>query len=582
MDKPNTFELIEDTEVRTQLTKAYEKIDQLEIIQLLSDLKYLPQKTFEYGIYDNSKVENAIKKFRHELSEALAKTAFSNLNFVYNSISKLFEEGEELPNELSHQEFTLLKELTGLDKELEIYKVEEEQTSLLSRVLIYRFHVYDLAKTIQPNHKMTTNAVAVLQQSAEKLGFDGDIYSFGNLLADQENLSKFCLSSPILTNNIFLDCIFISTSTDQGREVLNELGNTIKRKLRFQRKIASQPSKTIISKLINFPDREAVKNEVKKYIRQDQNRFLSRVLQVKLWTMGLYYGRLDHDFGPLSITALSQFLMTIVQKDEDGEKELGRIMYNLKKDQCIINIRYLLKEHFIPTEVSDIPVEQSSVSQIFDFVLEDKSDVNVFSVNEHTEFTQQREELTQKLKTELNQEAKLVNEGYRTNIRQYKAHKGIMRFFSKIFKFVRNAIRKLRELFKKLFRIIKKVSKIIFNEIKDAFQSFSRGIEFLFGDRIVQPTAAISSDYDFDFDGVTRIHSKPSKKEYEIHIKTIREYASAIYSTLNFTRIVIKWGIRVATGPISWVQILVGIAKLFREMIRKRGMIQGQSLAIVY
>ena len=570
----DAFEIFEDNKIREEFKEAFEKLDEIEVIQLLSDLKYLPLKAFDDGIVQSSELERAIEKFRLDYSSALDRPEASNLDQI-KLASEIMDEEEPLPDELTNRELFVLKEITGLDNELVIEQIKENQSTLLSRVLIYRYRVYDLVRTILPNHKLTSSVMDRLQGSAEEMGFTGDWLTFGNLLADQQQLSAFCMDSPLLSNNIFGDCVFIKVKSEAGRDVIHELGGAIKRKRRFRNAIASDAAKTIISHLTsNDAIRREVTQHVDLYMTQTANIFMRRVLQVKLWIIGLYQGRLDHDFGPISIRALSDYLMTIMQNQNEGREELGRILYNLSNDQCIVNIRYLLTRHFIPVEKTDVPVEQSSVAQIFDFVLEDKTAVRSLDANSKKTVKQESQRLKTTLETDLQKESRAIIGEKQPKRRQYRAKKGIMKFFSRLFKFVKNAITKLLKLFERLFRVIKKRIKLIYDEIREAFRNFRYGLEFLFGKRIIDPTPFMTTDYDFDFDGITRIHSKPGAEDIKTHTERIKKYASALYPTLNFVRIVIKWGIKIASGPIGWVKILIGIAKLFREMLRQRETIQ--------
>ena len=569
----DAFDIFDKEDVKEEFDKAFKKLDRIEAIQLLSDLKYLPLKAFEDGIVESSEIMSAIARFRQDYKNALLDSGTSNLNLIKQA-SEILEADEARPDQLTSRELFVLKELIGLDNELIIHQIKEGECTLLSRVVIYRYRVYDLIRTVLPNHRLTNKVIDKLQKAAKAIGFNRDWLTFGNLLANQQQLSSFCINSPLLSNNVFGDCVFIMVKSQEGRQVIRELGSDIKTKRRFRNSIASDSAKTIVSHLINHDARDDVTAQVNLYMTQSANIFMRRVLQVKLWMMGLYQGRLDHHFGPLSIQALSHYLMTIIENNKKSKEELGRILYNLQNDQCIINIHYLLTKYFIPNEKVQVPVDQSSVSQIFDFVLEDKTPVRSLKVSSKTEIENESQRLKSILETDLQNESRAILKEKRQRIRHYKAKKGILKFFSKLFKFVRNAITKLRKLFEKLFRLIKKTIKIIYNEIREAFQNFRDGLKFLFGKRIINPTASITTDYDFDFDGITKIYTKPSAEDIQIHTTTLKRYASAIYPTLNFVRIVIKWGTNISTGPIGWVKILVGIAKLFKEMLSQRVKVQ--------
>ena len=567
------FNIIENATIRNEFYKAFKKLDRIELIQLLSDLKYLPLKAFEDDNVDTKELASAIARFRSDYKDALALPDSSNLNAI-RLASEVLELEEPFTNELTKRETFVLKEIVGLDNELIIHRVKAGECTLFSRIIIYRYRVYDLISTVLPNYRITDNVIKKLEKSANEIGFNSDWLELGNLLANQNALSSFCLKSSVLSNKIFGYCIFIELTSKEGRKVIRELGTDIKTKRRFSGAIAAKAAQRTINDLTSHKVSSKVTAQVNGYMDNIANTFMRRVLQVKLWAMGLYQGELDHDFGPLSTKALVEYLMTIIERETKGKEELGRILYNLGNDQCIINIRYLLSKHFIPVEMSDINADHSSVSQIFDFVLEDKTSVKSLKRNKKNIIETESQKLRKTLEVDLRKESITIIKDKKRKVRQYKAKKGIMKFFSKLFKFVKNAFTKLLKLIQKLFRLVKKSIKIIYSEIKEAFQNFRYGLEFLFGNRVIKTKSSITTDYDFDFDGITRVHTKPSRNDLKAHTTMIKRYASALYPTLNFVRIVIKWGLRLTTGPIGWVKILVGIAKLFREMLSQRTKVQ--------
>ena len=566
----DAFDILEDQTIRNEFYQAFEKLDRIDLIQLLSDLKYIPLKAFDDLHIDDSELAKAISRFRSEYQAALQLKSFSNLDDIRKASEALeFEEPTSVA--LTKKETYILKELVGLNNELIIHQVVEGECTLLSRVLLYRYRVYDINKGVMANQKVTGAVIQKLEASAKKIGFNDGLIELGNLLASQEGLSTFCLSSSVLSNNIFGHCIFIELPSKQGKEVIRSLGAKIRKKRRFIKALSAEGAKTTINRLSKHEDFGTLHNEIHRFMGFLPNKFMRRTLQVKLWTMGLYQGNLDHDFGPLSTNALVEYLMTITEDDNTGKEALGLNIFNFGNDQCAISIRQLLTHHFLPVETAAIAQDQSSVSQIFDFVLEDKSRVTSLSRNEKKRVHKESQKLKKNIEIKLRVESRtIINGASPKKARQYKAKKGIMKFFSNLFKFVKNAFTKLLKLIKKLFRLIKKTIKIIYSEIKEAFQHFKDGLTFLFGKRIISTNTSITTDYDFDFDGITKIHSVPTTQELQDHAATVRNYAAAIYPTLNFIRIVIKWGIHIATGPIGWLKILISIAKLFKEMLRKQ------------
>lgn len=559
------FDVIENTEVRKEFSEAFDKLDHIELIQLLSDLKYLPFKAFEDDFVDETELANAIARFRLEYQNALALPEASNINDIRKA-SEAIESELLTSDKLTRREQFVIREIVGLDNELIIHEVEIDACTLLSRVILYRYRIYDLHKNVVPNQRVTDTVIKKLQTSAKEIGFTQGWLALGNLLADQEALSVFCLESKVLSKHIFGHCIFIELLSKEGNKLIHKLDPEIDSKGLFTRNIDSKVARKHIRDLADHKNSDTKIAQVGVHIKGIPNRFMRRMLQVKLWTVGLYQRKLDHDFGPLSTEALVEYIQTIT----DNKRELGRILFNLGDYQCAINIHRLLTEHFIPVEQSSIHENHSSVSQIYDFVLEDKaSHIKTAKQKQKRQLEKESEKLKKTLEVDLRAESETINKGTRIKVRQYKAKKGILKFFSKLFRFIKNVVKKILELFKKLFNVIKKSIQIIYSEIKEAFQNFRYGLKFLFGKRIINPTTAITTDYDFDFDGITMIHKKPTAEELQTHTTEVKKYSSALYPTLNFVRIVITWGIRFATGPIGWVKILVSIAKLFREMLTK-------------
>jgi hypothetical protein len=565
----DAYEIIENSEVKKEFSEAFQKLDRIELIQLLSDLKYLPFKAFKDNFVDDDELASAIARFRKEYQEALEYPEASNIDDI-RLASEAIDAKVGTLTELSRRELFVLKEIVGLDNELIIHEIEIDACTLLSRVILYRFRVYDIHKGVVPNQRVTDAVIKKLQASTKEIGFTQGWLALGNLLANQEALSDFCLTSTVLSNDIFGHCIFIELLSDDGKELIHKLNDAIDKRGLFTRNIDSKSVRRQIRKLDKQKNADIKIAQVHTHIEKLPNKFMRRVLQVKLWIVGLYQGKLDHDFGPLSTTALVEYIQTVTENDE---KEINRVLYTLGNYQCTINIRRLLVEHFIPVEKTSIDENHSSVSQIYDFVLEDKAHIRTTRLDMKEQIKKDRKKLRKTLEVDLRNESDMIINETRRKVRQYKAKRGILKFFSRLFKFVKDIVKKIIELFKKLFNVIKKSIKIIYSEIKEAFQSFRYGIEFLFGNRVIKPTTAITTDYDFDFDGITRIHRKPTIEEIQTHTTEIKKYASALYPTLNFVRVVITWGIRIASG-IGWVQILVGIAKLFKEMLWKKNTLQ--------
>lgn len=551
-------------ERRSDFDQAFEKQDQLESLQLLSDLRYLPLKVFDNQFVSEDKFKGAIDKFRSEYEVAKEDRESSNFHEIYNESLALDHEDSE---KLSERDIFLLKSLTGLESELIISSVPvTSQVSLLSRVIIYRFRIYDLIKNFSPAASLTKENLNKIKSVVTNFEFQDSWIDFANMLANQQELSDFCINSSRLNKLMFDTTIFFSIKSKNGKQFVKEFGSDVKNLSFFLRVLPEGKSKSSIKSLLSYPDKEEVSQDLITKIQVSENQFLLRVLQVKLWILGLYDGRLDHDFGPLTFKALNEYLLFLEDKPGFNRRELSKILYVLESNQCALNFEYLLIKHINPIEGIRIKEKHSSVSQVYDFVLEEKNDIKSIKKSEKMKIEKGRKNLNKQLEHQLVEQAKSIVDGQRQR-RQYKGRKGILKIFSKLFNLARKVVKTIIKLIKKLIDIIKKSIKIIFNEIKEAIQAFGRGLSFLFGKRIVSKHHSIKTDFDFDFDGITTLTSQPTEEKIKAHITAMKEKASAIYPTLKFIKIVIQWGIRLGAGPIGWIQIIIGIAKLFKDYL---------------
>lgn len=562
-------DLFEDEELGENFTQSFDELDRLEVIQLLSDLGYIPQSAFEDGRIDDSELIAGGKLFKSELQEMIGQSHSSNLMEVVRSTNAIEGSQSSGIGNLTLSEIYILKDITGLDQELHIYHVEEGISNLFTRVLLYRYRVFGLTAATASD-SLDGTVIDDIKSSVKEFGFQGGWIDFSNLLSNQERLSRYCADSEFFHRQLEGSCIFFPVISKEGRDVISDLGGKIRKKARFLKEFGESPFKVIPERLLQLNDHTAISNQVRNFLNSRKNRFMLRVLQVKLWVLGLYQGDLDHNFGPESILALRDLLLSIIENDEDGKKELGKVLYDLGTDQCILSIKYLIKEHLLPMELSELKIEQSSVSKVYEFVLEDKSNVANLSDDQKAIIKFESEQLNTKLGNQLRTESQIVLDSGKKNKRQYKGKKGILKFISKFWKWLKNSFKKIIKLIKRLLSILAKAVKFIIREVQEAFQQFKRGLKFLFGKRIVNPTKSIKTDFDFDFDSVTSIKMNVSVEEIRTHITDLRQYSQAVYPTLNFTRIVIQWGIRFASGPVGWVKILIGIAKLFKEFLAEK------------
>ena len=569
-------DLFEDAAIGKQFMSSFDEMERVEVVQLLSDLGYIPLEAFEDDEVSPDELKTGIDLFQQELKQALAEPDQSNLDEIYQASASLLNTSQE--GTLNERELHVLKEITGLDQEFILEEVAEDQINLFTRVVLYRYRVYGLT-TFPPGEVFGSKVLDQLLFITEKLGFEGTLTEISNLLANQLALSDYAVNNATLANQMEGTCIFFDLSTKAVKDTIANLGKQVRQKKQFLENLGHEKVKGILEQYLNTKDHVAVSRGVQTTIdTSDKNKFMLRMLQVKLWVMGIYQSRLDDELGPKSILALNDFLVSIAENDEDGQAELGNVLYHLPTSQCALNIRYLIEAHILPIESAEVQNQQSSISRIFELVLEDKTKTEGLTDAEKGKIKDQSDTLSSRLQSELTLESERIIDKTQKKVRQYKARKGLLKLVSKFWTWVDDSFQGLIKLFKKLLQYLAKATKHIFREVGEAFQKFKKGLTFLFGQRKIQPTEHIQTDYDFDFDGLTRVSSRATAEDIQTHVASLKTYAAALYPTLHFTRIVIQWGIRAASGPVGWTKILLGMARLLKEVVANRA--SGQEWAL--
>lgn len=539
-------------------SKAIDREDRLHEIQLLSDLKYLNTTDFINQNVTPLKFNNAVEKFRKEYIQLLKENKnCSNFSEIYNQFdtNSSFE-----TNYLTEKEIFLLEALCNLEGQFEIYKVPVGVNTLVSRVCLYRYKVYGIAKTIQVNRVINNQIISVLNSRISNLGFDGTWIEFANILGDQLKITSFSKKLYEDKDSKFNPVIFFKVKPKDTKQ-FRRSNFVIANKKRFKEKLYSDIYTPEIETIID--KKTKANNDIILKIKTDKNQFWLRVIQVKLWVSGLYEGRLDNDFGTYTYYALKEFLEFYLNDKKRPKKEIARVLLVLKSNYGLFNLRYFFNTHLDEIENMPLKKEHSSISNLYHFVTEDTI------ANQENNPKKKRRILSNQNK--LRSQLKVNLKGFATNgialkqRKQYKGNKRFLRFFSKVFDLIKEGVHLVVRIIKKLLRIIVKSIKIIFYEISRGVRAFREGLQFLFSKRILE-TKNVISDFDFDFDGISKITNKTTVAELEAHSTLLEKKTQAIYPALNFTRIVIEWGIKLASAT-SWVKVLIGIAKLFKDYI---------------
>lgn len=544
----DAMELIEDQEQRAVMARAFIKQDQLDAVQLLSDLKYLDAKAFDSDSASSDELKAAIHQFRIECRSALASPSiFSNFRALWAKA----DVQTESQSKLSQSELLLLKQMTGLEGEL-VFKAIPVKVDVCYRVALYRFSVYGLSK-ISPNADKLSQQLNTLSGIVDQFKHEKGLVDFLNVLGNQKKVSEFCESSRFTTEGFIGPIFFFNVK--KAKQFYKLTGDKIKlnKSKDFLDVVSATSVKTTLQKVLKSP---GSKDQIKSYITYtSENKFMLRVLQVKLWVLGLYQGKLDYDFGIESVEALKQ-LLDLVFKQSD-EEELKNILFVANSSQCVVNFQYLLDKHIKPLEAKGSDLALDNYYELIE---------GEYGQHENEEVRDEAVKLNQTIEDSLLNHAKALHT-LKQPKRMYKGKGGFRKFLSRAFKLLKNAAKKIVAFIQKLIKLMGKVVKFIFEEIKEAFLTFKRGLVFLFGKRKVKVDSALYSDYDFDFDGHTLLVQSVSAGQLTSHTQEVQLRAQALYPTIRFVTEVIKWGANLST-PMGWVNVLIKMASMLKDLIR--------------
>ncbi len=539
-------------------SKAIEREDYLHQIQLLSDLKYLNNTDFKNQKVEPLRFNRAIERFRKEYKQLLqARETGSNFYEIYNQFnSNSYSES----NKLTKKEVFLLEALCNLEGQFIIYKIPIGEITLVSRVCLYRYKVYGIAREIQVNRLINNKIINLLTQRAYSIGFKKNWIECANILGDQLKVTLFCKELYIRKDSAFNSIVFFKVKSRDTRRFIRS-NFAISNRKRFKEKLDNDKYYSQIEKRID----EDKKVENQAFSATNENQFLLRVIQVKLWISGLYEGNLDNDFGRYTYHALKEFLEFYLDDKKRPKKELARVLLLLKSNYGLFNLVYFFKEYVDEIENKPLQKEHSSISNLYHYATEANIADREKNHNKKRTILNTQSRLEKQLKINLKSYAK--NGIALKQRKQYKGDRRFLRFFSKVFYLIKEGVDIAVRVIKKLTSIILKSIKIIFHEIIRGVTAFKEGLQFLFDKRIIV-TKNVISDFDFDFDGIIKISTTATVEQLENHSRLLEKKTKAIYPALNFTRIIIEWGISLVTGT-SWVKILIGIAKLFKYFIIK-------------
>jgi len=295
------------------------------------------------------------------------------------------------------------------------------------------------------------------------------------------------------------------------------------------------------------------KNYLQKLELNPFNGFLIRLIQVRQWMNGYYYGKLDSQ--PADRT-----FQSIVELIEEEDLKRLRLKYVLTKLGSSTEGYWLLNAQYFFDCVCELE-EQASTKNTAELIkeYEDQFDKDPIYKNEVTDaawksITAEIEEGIQETNTEIRR----FYYGVKTLARS------IGRVIHKLF------LRIVRGV-KSFIRIFKNFIKILYKEIREGIRKFFEGMEFLFGKRQIETANSadkiLVTKYDFDFD--VRVWASPDipLNDYKEHMLKCSGYAQNMRFSLKLVAKVLKWSFTLATGALTWPKLALKVAFYFKDLV---------------
>jgi len=292
-----------------------------------------------------------------------------------------------------------------------------------------------------------------------------------------------------------------------------------------------------------------------KGIEQDPfNAFMIRLIQVRQWMSGYYFGKLD------SQPAGRTFLSIVELTEEENLKRL-RLKYVLTKLGDATTGYWLLNAQYFFEQVCELESKVSAKNNaelLADY--EAAFEGNPIIKNEVTvaAWKSFNEEIDAGIKT-TGQHIRRFYYGAKSLARS------IGRIIGKLVRMIVNGI-------KTIIRIFKNFIKVLYKEIREGLRKFGQGMGFLFGKRQIETKLPngkmLITKFDFDFDVKNLVSPNLPKKSYEAHIQKCAGYAKNMRMSLKIVAKVIKWIYEIVTTA-TWVGLLIKIATYYAEMLIK-------------
>ena len=420
--------------------------------------------------------------------------ALSRLSEFYNQTPEL--QGPILDQLLSEKELAFLHRLSSLEGEFDLHRFSLEQISsnaLLCRVLNFRLSIlgiFDIVAGPQPD----TQWSLYLEKLAGWCGLTGQSEVI-ELLGDVEKLSETLARQDSYSGSRYHHFAYLKSPVQRlSKRMQPQTGDTE----RFRSRFPFIPSESIVRFEQVISDLKQTDDE----INDELNQLMTRLVQIRLWLLGTYPGKLDNDLGPLSLEGITS-LMDYFRENFGKSKGfvLSDLLMHLGDDYWALNATYLFKAFLPVLEEMNEKKESNSPTRTI------SEEIGSLLSAPGTS-PQAKESILATINEELQKESPVAVNPQRKP--RTRAGRGLLRsigrFFRHVGELIGKGIKRVIRILKKLFRWFKNTAQVIWRELKEIYSVMSRAITFFFSKRTITTThggQSIITDFDGGFDSIT-------------------------------------------------------------------------------
>jgi hypothetical protein len=476
-------------------------------------------------------------------------------------------QSESVDQLLSEEELSFLHRLSSLEGEFDLHRFSLEQISsdaLLCRVLNFRMSmlgIFDIVPGPHPDARWPL----CLEKLARWCGLTDHSQVF-ELLGDVEKLSETLTRQYRYPGSGYHHFVYFKSPVQR---LIKRMQPQAGDEQRFRSRFPFIPAESIARFEQVISDPKQTENE----INDELNQLMTRLVQIRLWLLGTYPGKLDNDLGPLSLEGITS-LMDYFRENFGKSKGfvLSDLLMHLGGDCWALNATYLFKA-FLPVleEMNEKRVSKSPARTISEEI------GNLLS--DPATSPQAKESILATINKELQNESPAALNLQRKP--RTRAGKGLLRsighFFRHVGELIGKDIKRVIRILKKLFCWFKNTARVIWCELKEIYSVMSRAITFFFSQRTITTVRGgerIVTDFDGGFDSVTILPAGAasgselkSGSEFgsesasafasliQAHIRSIESHSHALTQASAFAGAIISIALKVATGPCGWIRL---------------------------